>query len=787
VKRRATLCVLLGLWLLPMLTSAAQSAAGDRYAAAIAPSAVQPLVNGVYSVAIANRATSTQAANNAHAVVPSGFVVDATSLSATTSASGSCTVATWGVALTPASSTIDAIAPPDAASALCPGGRLTVSFQASAPSAEGAYTWTTTLFHDADPFALQGPQPVVTVDGTPPAPPTLSSTPPNPANSSTSTFAFSDADPSATFRCRLDGGNFSTCTSPKTYTGAAEGPHTFTVKAVDPAGNESTATSYSWTIDLTPPPQPTLTAKPPSVTASTSATFSFVDDDASASFLCRLDDAAFSACTSPRSYSGPLAAGSHTFRVKARDPAGNESPVTAYTWVIDLTGPVVTIDPATEPPDPTNQTNAVFAFTSNKPSSTFECALDGAAFSSCSSPLGYSALSDRRHSFAVRATDSLGNTGLATVWEWTVDTLPPAAPAISSGPRNPTNDRSASFVFSGGEPGLTFACRVDGGGFAPCTSPASYSALDDGPHAFAVQARDAAGNTGPAGGYDWVVDTVPPETTITAEPPAVSDSSASFAFTSSEAPSSFACSLDGGASVPCASPQNYGGLGDGTHTFQVRATDLAGNTDPSPPSYAWQVSGLLPPDTTPPGPVNGVKRNVNYRLLKLTWSLPTDRDLAEVRIERSRGPSSAPQSVVYRGRGTAYVDKRFQNGAYYRYEIRSYDTAGNASRLVSVVVPPGILLLAPRDGGVVKAPPQLVWAGVPRATYYNVQLYRGSLKLLSAWPAKARLKMRSRWSYQGRAFRLEKGTYRWWVWPGFGARSKAAYGQLLGTATFVVR
>src|SRR5439155_206512 len=302
----------------------------------------------------------------------------------------------------------------------------------------------------------------------------------------------------------------------------------------------------------------------------------------------------------------------------------NESAVTSYAWTIDLTGPVLTIDPATEPSDPTNQTSAAFAFTANKAGSTFECTLDGAGFSACGTPIAYSALSDGTHRFAVRATDPLGNTGLPTVWEWTVDTVPPV-------------------------------------------------------------------------------------TTITSEPAAVSASaSASFAFASSEAVSSFGCSLDGGAFVACTSPQAYEGLRDGGHTFQVRATDLAGNAEATPAVYSWQVATVLTPDTTPPGQVQGVKRSVGYRLLKLTWSLPRDPDLAAVRVVRSRSPKSAAQSVVLDGKGTGYVDKRFQNGAYYRYEIRSYDASGNASRRVSVVVPPSVLLRAPREGAVLRAPPRLL-------------------------------------------------------------------------------
>jgi hypothetical protein len=53
-------------------------------------------------------------------------------------------------------------------------------------------------------------------------------------------------------------------------------------------------------------------------------------------FLCRLDGGAWSACTSPKSYTG-LGAGSHTFEVRAVDAASNEDPVPAsYTWEIYL-------------------------------------------------------------------------------------------------------------------------------------------------------------------------------------------------------------------------------------------------------------------------------------------------------------------------------------------------------------------------------------------------------------------------------------------------------------------
>jgi Big-like domain-containing protein len=123
-----------------------------------------------------------------------------------------------------------------------------------------------------------------------------------------------------------------------------------------------------------------------------------------------------------------------------------------------------------------------------------------------------------------------------------------------------------------------------------------------------------AGTGGTGSGYYWhnavnlaAVDGIPPDTTISSGPSGtVSTSSASFAFSSTEPDSTFECSLDGGAFGACTSPKGYNGLSDGSHTFQVRATDASRNTDATPASRSWTV------DTTAPtiagvAPADGAK------------------------------------------------------------------------------------------------------------------------------------------------------------------------------------
>jgi Ca2+-binding RTX toxin-like protein len=75
---------------------------------------------------------------------------------------------------------------------------------------------------------------------------------------------------------------------------------------------------------------------------SSKTTFGFSSNDGDATFECKLDNGTFDVCTSPKEYPGLIEGSSHTFEVRAVDPAGNTDPTPARrTWTVDTTPPMV--------------------------------------------------------------------------------------------------------------------------------------------------------------------------------------------------------------------------------------------------------------------------------------------------------------------------------------------------------------------------------------------------------------------------------------------------------------
>ncbi|GIF74973.1 right-handed parallel beta-helix repeat-containing protein [Asanoa siamensis] len=368
--------------------------------------------------------------------------------------------------------------------------------------------------------------------GTPPGPDMVApetifvSTPPNPSSSlSSARFAFTGSDnvapPDALrFECRLDGpvdpepeppdpgepvqppdtAGWEECASPVTYQFLLSDVHKFEVRAIDPAGwRDATAATYTWTVSPIPPvedttpPNTTIFQHPDQASTSPVALFGFRgSDDISPGpnlrYECRLDNSAWQPCLSPKTYAG-LGNGSHTFEARAIDVANNIDPTPAtFVWTVqpapaDTTPPDTTI--VTAPDHHTVSTSATFTFASNEAGATFECSLDGAAFTACTSPKTYIGLWATNHEFRVKAIDPAGNHDpTPAAHGWTIGAAPvPATVACGQTitvsivvSNNLTNCGANGLVV--GAPGIT----IDLNGFTVDGNGSGAGILNNGGH-----------------------------------------------------------------------------------------------------------------------------------------------------------------------------------------------------------------------------------------------------------------------------------------------------------------
>lgn len=148
----------------------------------------------------------------------------------------------------------------------------------------------------------------------------------------------------------------------------------------------------------------------------------------------------------------------------------------------------------------------------------------------------------------------------------------------------------------------------------PTTWSCTINGLVEGSNTISVTASDAVGNH-TTSSIPIIVDTTPPDTSITANPSALTNlNSGSFSFSATQS-ALFQCKLDSSAYFTCGgtTPATSGtyafsGLSNGGHTFNVRATDTAGNTDAIPAMYAWNIDShaFISTGPTSGGPVYDV-------------------------------------------------------------------------------------------------------------------------------------------------------------------------------------
>lgn len=204
------------------------------------------------------------------------------------------------------------------------------------------------------------------------------------------------------------------------------------------------------------------------------------------------------------------------------------------------------------------------------------------------------------HFFEQRVSDAAGNRADFTPIRMVVDLDGPVVTIGGPAEGASVGTGEVGLPFSADEP-AAFTCRVVApaatpGAFGPCTSADSHTAsgLADGTHAVTVRAVDGFGNASETT-RTFTVDTLAPTLALTGGPAAgatLTRRAATFTFAADDPAASYSCRVRRGTSLPaytaCTGSGTHvvGGLGDGAWTFEVRASDAAGNTATATRSFA---------------------------------------------------------------------------------------------------------------------------------------------------------------------------------------------------------
>ena len=354
-------------------------------------------------------------------------------------------------------------------------------------------------------------------------------------------------------------------------------------------------------------------------------------------------------------------------------------------------------------------------------------------------------------------TDVAGNTSAPSSYSLKYDATPPT---VTPSPARPPDangwyNHPVSVAFSGSD---------STSGIDSCTS-GSYSGPDAAAATVQGTCTDKAGNSASSSSSLQYDSTPPGVTTAFSRPP---DANGWY----NQPVTVTATGTDTGAGIDSCSSVTYSGPDAPTASLTASCVDKAGNQSTAPVTFKY--------DSTPPKLSDVTVANGNGTAT-LHWA--ASPGVASITITRSAG-SRGHTATVYKGNKASFTDVKLKNGIRYRYQLSATDDAGNVGNASATALPRA--LESPAQGQKLKRPPLLRWATVRGADYYNVQLFFHGHKVLSAWPVGPKLALQASWKYSGNPHRLTKGTYRWYVWPGYGTVKAAHYGKLLGSGIFVV-
>lgn len=440
-----------------------------------------------------------------------------------------------------------------------------------------------------------------TVDTMPPDT-TITTGPTGTVTATDAKFEFTSTEPTgATFRCKLDAEtSFTACTSGKTYTALPLGAHTFSVVAVDAAGNvDASAATRMFTIVASSGLDTTIMSGPPALTTSTDAAFTYFASRggamvAGANFDCKLDTGAFEACNGgSKTYSG-LADGAHSFQVRAVVGTEVDDTPATYNWTVSKNGLLTVINSG-----PANNStvggSVTFTYSSIPivAGVMFKCGLDDAIDTCDPSTATFTNLANgSTHKFSVQAV--LGSVmGNIETRMFTVDTMGPTVD-ISSPTDMQVLHGPVVVVFSLSETATTVCNLNTGPALGQCTSGMSLN-LPNGDYTLVITATDPVGNVGMDTVKFSVLLNKPTVSIIEPQPDAFTGPDGAVTFSSSPNAVRAECTLDGKPQDCGVLGFSFSGLSAGSHTASVTVFDaLTGGVASDPATVTWKVDAAPP-------------------------------------------------------------------------------------------------------------------------------------------------------------------------------------------------
>ena len=388
----------------------------------------------------------------------------------------------------------------DSFTATVTGNAWSVTVPSTDHLADGSYTVKADVSDLAGTAAIEATQ-VITVDEAAPAAPTValaSDTGSSGSDHITSNglLTVTPAEAGGTIQYSTDGGI--------NWTGsfaAVEGANAIKVRQVDAAGNNGAAASFSFTLDTTPPAAPTV--------ALASDTGSSGSDHITSNGLLTVTPAEAGGTIQYSTdgginWTGSFAAveGANAIKVRQVDAAGNNGAAASFSFTLDTTPPAApTVALASDTGSSGSDhitSNGLLTVTPAEAGGTIQYSTDGGI-----NWTGSFAAVEGANAVKVRQVDAAGNNGAAASFSFTLDTTPPAAPAITT--TAPAQDTAASINISGtAEANSSIALYNKGtaliGGTATADGTGHWSvsgiALTNGAdYSFTAKATDAAGNT----------------------------------------------------------------------------------------------------------------------------------------------------------------------------------------------------------------------------------------------------------------------------------------------------